>query len=105
MARTDLSTRLLSAGLLAPLLLLLLFSVRWRLLPLLIVLIGVVWAFGIAGYLGLSLTIVTIAGLPVMLGLQGADYTEVIEGLNPGDTVVLIAQAATQAGPQAGPQG
>jgi hydrophobe/amphiphile efflux-3 (HAE3) family protein len=53
--------------------LLVLFSVRWRLLPLLIVLIGVVWAFGIAGYLGLSLTVVTIAGLPVMLGI-GIDY-------------------------------
>ncbi|MCU1430617.1 MAG: hypothetical protein JWL83_4617 [Actinomycetia bacterium] len=53
--------------------LLLLFSVRWRLLPLLIVLMGVVWAFGIAGYAGLSLTIVTIAGLPVMLGI-GIDY-------------------------------
>ncbi len=53
--------------------LLLLFSVRWRLLPLAIVAVGVVWAFGIAGYLGLALTIVTIAGLPVMLGI-GIDY-------------------------------
>ena len=40
--------------------LLLLFKVRWRLLPLGIVLIGVIWAFGIAGYLGIPLTIVTI---------------------------------------------
>jgi hydrophobe/amphiphile efflux-3 (HAE3) family protein len=53
--------------------LLLLFSVRWRLLPLLVILIGVVWAFGLAGYLGIPLTIVTIAGLPVMLGV-GIDY-------------------------------
>jgi len=55
------------------LILLLLFNVRWRLLPLGIVLIGVVWAFGIAGYLGIPLTIVTISGLPVMLGI-GIDY-------------------------------
>jgi hydrophobe/amphiphile efflux-3 (HAE3) family protein len=55
------------------LILLLLFKVRWRLLPLGIVLIGVVWAFGIAGYLGVPLTIVTISGLPVMLGI-GIDY-------------------------------
>jgi hydrophobe/amphiphile efflux-3 (HAE3) family protein len=54
--------------------LLLFFSVRWRLLPLAIVLIGVVWAFGIAGYAGIPLTVVTIAGLPVMLGI-GIDYT------------------------------
>jgi hydrophobe/amphiphile efflux-3 (HAE3) family protein len=53
--------------------LLLLFKVRWRLLPLGIVLIGVVWAFGVAGYLGIPLTIVTISGLPVMLGI-GIDY-------------------------------
>lgn len=53
--------------------LLLLFHVRWRLLPLGIVLIGVIWAFGVAGYLGIPLTIVTISGLPVMLGI-GIDY-------------------------------
>ncbi|MGH9276235.1 MAG: efflux RND transporter permease subunit, partial [Acidimicrobiales bacterium] len=49
------------------------FDVRWRLLPLAVILIGVVWAFGLAGYLGIPLTIVTIAGLPVMLGV-GIDY-------------------------------
>jgi hydrophobe/amphiphile efflux-3 (HAE3) family protein len=53
--------------------LLLFFNVRWRLLPLLVVLIGVIWAFGLAGYLGIPLTLVTIAGLPVMLGI-GIDY-------------------------------
>ena len=55
------------------LILLILFSVRWRLLALLVVVIGVIWAFGIVGYLGIPLTIVTIAGLPVMLGI-GIDY-------------------------------
>jgi uncharacterized protein len=55
------------------LILLLLFDVRWRLLPLAVILIGVIWAFGVAGYLGIPLTIVTIAGLPVMLGV-GIDY-------------------------------
>ncbi len=53
--------------------LLVLFDVRWRLLPLLVILIGVTWAFGLAGYLGIPLSIVTIAGLPVMLGV-GIDY-------------------------------
>jgi hydrophobe/amphiphile efflux-3 (HAE3) family protein len=53
--------------------LLVFFNVRWRLLPLVVILIGVVWAFGLAGYLGIPLTIVTIAGLPVMLGV-GIDY-------------------------------
>ncbi|CAN5647812.1 hypothetical protein BH10ACT1_BH10ACT1_07530 [soil metagenome] len=53
--------------------LLLFFKVRWRLLPLGVVLVGVVWAFGLAGWIGIPLTIVTIAGLPVMLGV-GIDY-------------------------------
>ncbi len=53
--------------------LVLLFRVRWRLLPLFVILVGVVWAFGLAGYLGIPLSIVTIAGLPVMLGV-GIDY-------------------------------
>ncbi len=53
--------------------LILFFNVRWRLLPLAVVLIGVIWAFGLAGYLGIPLTLVTIAGLPVMLGI-GVDY-------------------------------
>jgi hydrophobe/amphiphile efflux-3 (HAE3) family protein len=55
------------------LILLLLFNVRWRLLPMGVVLIGVIWAFGIAGYLHIPLTIVTISGFPVMLGI-GIDY-------------------------------
>lgn len=53
--------------------LLVFFQVRWRLLPLAVVIIGVIWAFGLAGYLGIPLSIVTIAGLPVMLGV-GIDY-------------------------------
>jgi hydrophobe/amphiphile efflux-3 (HAE3) family protein len=53
--------------------LLVLFDVRWRLLPLAVILIGVIWAFGLAGYLGIPLSVVTIAGLPVMLGV-GIDY-------------------------------
>jgi len=55
------------------LILAILFRVRWRLLPLAVILIGVIWAFGVAGYIGIPLTIVTIAGLPVMLGI-GIDY-------------------------------
>ena len=53
--------------------LILFFNVRWRLLPLAVVIIGIIWAFGLAGYLGIPLTLVTIAGLPVMLGI-GIDY-------------------------------
>lgn len=53
--------------------LLVLFDVRWRLLPLGVITIGLVWAFGVAGYLGIPLTLATIAGLPVLLGV-GIDY-------------------------------
>ena len=55
------------------LILIIFFNVRWRLLPLAVVTVGVIWAFGLTGYAGISLTLVTIAGLPVMLGV-GIDY-------------------------------
>lgn len=53
--------------------LLIFFNVRWRLLPLGVIVVGLIWAFGAAGFLGIPLTIVTIAGLPVMMGI-GIDY-------------------------------
>jgi hydrophobe/amphiphile efflux-3 (HAE3) family protein len=49
------------------------FAVRWRLLPLGVVAVGLIWGFGLAGYLGISLSVVTIAGLPVLLGV-GIDF-------------------------------
>lgn len=49
------------------------FDVRWRILPLGVVLLGVVWAFGLAGYLGIPLSVVTISGLPILLGI-GIDF-------------------------------
>ncbi len=55
------------------LILIVFFDVRWRLLPMAVILIGCLWAFGLAGFLGIPLTVVTIAGLPVMLGV-GIDY-------------------------------
>jgi hydrophobe/amphiphile efflux-3 (HAE3) family protein len=45
------------------------FRVRWRLIPLLTMALGVVWTFGILGYAGFKLSIVTIAGLPILIGL------------------------------------
>ena len=51
----------------------LLFPVRWRVLALPVVLVGCVWAFGLMGLLGLPLTMVTISGLPILIGL-GVDF-------------------------------
>jgi len=61
------------AVLLMLVILLLTFNVRWRLLSLGIVIIGVIWAFGLAGYLGIPLSVVTISGLPILLGI-GIDF-------------------------------
>ena len=55
------------------LVLVLLFKVRWRLLPLLSVLVGVLWTFSVVGLVGLDLSLVTIAGLPILIGL-GVDF-------------------------------
>jgi hypothetical protein len=85
------------------LILLLFFHVRWRLLPLGVVLLGLVWAFGAAGYLGIPLTLVTIAGLPVMLGL-GVDYaiqmhSRIEEEVILGESPHPIQSAARGLGP------
>ncbi|MEI8238093.1 MAG: MMPL family transporter, partial [Actinomycetota bacterium] len=45
------------------------FKVRWRLLPLLGMLVGVAWGFGAFGFSGTKLSLVTIAGLPILIGL------------------------------------
>ena len=47
--------------------------VRWRLLPLPIVLLGIIYTFGAMGYLGIPLSMVSMAAFPVLIGL-GIDY-------------------------------
>jgi uncharacterized protein len=68
---------MLSLGLLAlavmAVILILAFRVRWRLAPLAMVIVGVIWAFGIVGYSGLGLSLVTISGLPILIGI-GIDF-------------------------------
>lgn len=51
----------------------LVFRARWRLLSLPSVLIGSVAAFGLMGFVGIPLTMVTISGLPILIGL-GVDF-------------------------------
>jgi predicted RND superfamily exporter protein len=51
----------------------LIFRVRWRLLPLAAVLLGVIWSFSLLGLIGIDLSLVTIAGLPILIGL-GIDF-------------------------------
>ena len=51
----------------------LVFRARWRLLSLPAVLIGCVSAFGLMGFTGIPLTMVTISGLPILIGL-GVDF-------------------------------
>ncbi|MEO5901505.1 MAG: MMPL family transporter, partial [Ilumatobacteraceae bacterium] len=45
------------------------FGVRWRLLPLAGMALGVVWGFSVFGFTGTKLSLVTIAGLPILIGL------------------------------------
>jgi uncharacterized protein len=49
------------------------FRVRWRLLPLLAVIVGVIWSFSFLGLIGIELSLVTISGLPILIGL-GIDF-------------------------------
>ena len=49
------------------------FPARWRLLSLPLVLLGALWTFGVAVVADVPLTLVTLAGLPVLIGL-GVDF-------------------------------
>ena len=51
----------------------LVFRARWRLLSLPAVLVGCCAAFGLMGFVGIPLTMVTISGLPILIGL-GVDF-------------------------------
>jgi hydrophobe/amphiphile efflux-3 (HAE3) family protein len=53
--------------------LLVMFQVRWRFLPLLSTVVGVMWGFALLGYIGIDLSLVTISGLPILIGL-GIDF-------------------------------
>jgi hydrophobe/amphiphile efflux-3 (HAE3) family protein len=45
------------------------FKVRWRLLPLAGMVVGIAWGFGAFGLTGTKLSLVTITGLPILIGL------------------------------------
>jgi len=47
--------------------------VRWKLLPLPVVLLGIIYTFGAMGFLGIPLSMVSMAAFPVLIGL-GIDY-------------------------------
>lgn len=49
------------------------FRVRWRFLPLLSTVVGVMWGFAALGFIGVDLSLVTISGLPILIGL-GIDF-------------------------------
>ncbi|TAK63734.1 MAG: RND family transporter [Dehalococcoidia bacterium] len=51
----------------------LVFRARWRLLSLPLALVGVLWTLGVMGLVGMPLSVVTMAGLPILIGL-GVDY-------------------------------
>lgn len=72
---TSMGTLLGIAGILMVVVLLLVFrNVRWGLLPLPVVLLGVLFTFGVMGYLGVPMTMVSMAAFPVLIGI-GIDYS------------------------------
>ncbi len=81
----------LLAGAIMVTILLLSFTVRWRLLAFAIVAVGLVWGFGLVGYFHVPLTLATIAALPVLLGV-GMDYA--IQMHSRIEEEVILARAA-----------
>ncbi len=85
----------------------LVFRADWRLLSLPIVLVGCVWAFGLMGFLALPLTMVTISGLPILIGL-GVDFAiqfhsrfeEELQGV--ADAAQALRESLSHIGPAIG---
>ncbi len=48
-------------------------GVRWRLYPLVVVILGLIYTFGAMGFLQINMTMVSIAAFPILIGL-GIDY-------------------------------
>jgi hydrophobe/amphiphile efflux-3 (HAE3) family protein len=90
--------------------------VRWPLLPIPIVFLGIIWTFGAMGFFHLPMGMVTFAAFPIMIGL-GIDYAiqfhnrideELIKGKSPVEAAistinhvaipVVIAVVVTAAG-------
>ncbi|MEQ8840996.1 MAG: MMPL family transporter [Acidimicrobiales bacterium] len=76
-------------GLMA-LVLLIAFPVRWRLVPLLSVVIAVAWTFSLLGFIGIDLSLVTISGLPILIGI-GVDFA--IQVQNRVEEEVVLARS------------
>lgn len=69
----DIVMMLLTVIALTVIVLIVVFPVRWRLLSLPVVLTGMTWIYGLMGYIGMPLSIATMASLPVLMGL-GTDF-------------------------------
>lgn len=88
---SSLSSMMILAFILMIVALLLVFRhVRWSLLPLPVVLIGLVWTFGMMGLLKIPMTMASMAVFPILIGL-GADYAiqfhnRIEEELNKGQS-------------------
>jgi uncharacterized protein len=71
--RSDIATTGALAVVVMAVILLLVLRARWRLLSLAVMAVGIIWAFAVVGYLSIPLTMVTISGLPILIGL-GVDF-------------------------------
>ncbi|CAM9966727.1 unnamed protein product, partial [Phaeothamnion confervicola] len=83
--------------------LLIAFRLRWQLLPLVGMIIGTVWGFGAFAFTGTKLSLVTIAGLPILIGL-GIEFAiqvqnRIEEERTVGDTEQPFAQTLRGLGP------
>lgn len=81
--------------------------VRWCLLPIPVILIGLIWTFGAMGYLSIPMTMASMAVFPILIGL-GADYAiqfhnRVEEELAKGESVEeAIIDTIKHTGPAVG---
>ncbi|WP_339324893.1 hydrophobe/amphiphile efflux-3 (HAE3) family transporter [Paenibacillus sp. FSL W8-0194] len=103
----DIVTMLLTVIVLMIVVLVLVFPVRSRLLSLPIILVGMIWTFGLMGYMGMPLSIATMALLPILIGL-GTDFALQFhnryeeEAVKSGDVLKATKNTVSHMGPAVG---
>jgi len=94
MSSSNSSILALAAALMVVALLLVFRHVRWPLLPIPIVLLGIIWTFGAMGFLNIPMSMVSFAAFPILIGI-GIDYA--IQFHNRIDEELLMGKTPLEA--------
>ncbi len=93
--KSNMQTMVIFAAIVMTLVLLLVFKVRWRTLSIGVILVSVIGTLGLMGHLSVSMTMVSMAVFPILIGL-GIDFS--IQFHNRYEEEISVTKSLTQTG-------